>query len=395
MHILIAALHRPSKPTGVCRHAANLAQCLAESNQVTQVTLVVGAWQKASFESSFNLQSQKINLVSIDIKNSSLTRNTWFLFGLPKLAKSLHPDIVHMSFPLPFFRSLFPCPVVTTIHDLYPYECPKNFGFPQVLFNQLFLKQCLYNSDGLSCVSKSTLESLRFYFPNLEQSKKTTVIYNYVDFSQVETKEPHGIDINNDTSFILSVAQHRKNKNLDLLIKSYYSLLECRQLKDSTKLIIVGAPGPETENLYNQIKTLSLQEKVLIMSAIDDGELRWLYQNCEVFVIPSSTEGFCLPLAEALYLSCKVVCSDIPIFREIGSSDCTYFNLLQEPVENLSQAIVHCLEQPRPQQSSASSRFYKSNVADQYLKFYSNFVNNLTAKYELSASRSKKEKSIY
>lgn len=28
MHILIAALHRPTDPTGVCRFAANLARCL-------------------------------------------------------------------------------------------------------------------------------------------------------------------------------------------------------------------------------------------------------------------------------------------------------------------------------------------------------------------------------
>ncbi|GAX44200.1 group 1 glycosyl transferase [Tolypothrix sp. NIES-4075] len=390
MHILICALHRPSKPTGVCRHAANLAQCLAESNQITQVTLVVGAWQKAYFESSFNLQSQKINLVSIDIKNSSLSRNIWFLFGLPNLAKSLHPDIVHMSFPLPFYRSFFSCPVVATIHDLYPYECPENFGFPQVLFNQIFLKQCLYNSDGLSCVSKSTLESLKFYFPKIEQNKKTTVIYNYVDFSNVETKFPQKININDSTSFILSVAQHRKNKNLDLLINSYYLLWKNGKIKDSTKLIIVGAPGHETNNILTQIKTLSLQQHVLIVSAIDDGELRWLYQNCELFVIPSSTEGFCLPLAEALYLSCKVVCSDIPIFKEIGSSDCTYFNLQNEPVENLSQAIFQCLEQPLAQESSVSSCLSKSNVAKRYLKFYSNFINNLKVKHELSANKAKK-----
>ena len=45
MHILIAALHRPTKPTGVCRHAVNLAQCLADTDEVDKVTLVIGAWQ--------------------------------------------------------------------------------------------------------------------------------------------------------------------------------------------------------------------------------------------------------------------------------------------------------------------------------------------------------------
>ena len=36
MHVLIAALHRPVKPTGVCRHAANLARCLAAKPDVSK-----------------------------------------------------------------------------------------------------------------------------------------------------------------------------------------------------------------------------------------------------------------------------------------------------------------------------------------------------------------------
>ncbi|QDL09330.1 glycosyltransferase family 1 protein [Brasilonema octagenarum UFV-E1] len=374
MHILIAALHRPTKPTGVCRHAVNLAQCLVDTDQVTKVTLVVGAWQKDYFEKTFNLSSQKINLLSVDIKNSSVSRNLWFLFGLPKLAKQLHSNIVHLSFPLPFLRSLFPCPVVTTIHDLYPYEYPENFGYPNVIFNQLFLKQCINNSDGLSCVSKQTLEFLKIYFPHIEQRKKTTVVYNYVDFSQIKPRVPKNIESSINTPFLLAVAQHRKNKNLDILIQTYSLLLKNNQLKDSTKLILVGSSGPETENICHQIRTLSLEERVLMLSSIDDDELCWLYQNCELLVVPSSTEGFCLPLAEALYLSCKVVCSDIPIFREIGSSNCTYFELQNDSVENLSQAIIQCLAQPDSDYKYPDYSFSKSNAAYQYINFYSTLI---------------------
>jgi glycosyltransferase involved in cell wall biosynthesis len=371
MHILISALHRPSKPTGVCRHAVNLAQCLADTDQVTKVTLVVGAWQKDYFEKSFTLDSKKIKLFSVDIKNNSVSRNIWFLFNLPKLAKQLHCDIVHLSFPLPFVRALFPCPVVSTIHDLYPYECPENFGYPNVIFNQLFLKQCINNSDGLSCVSKRTLEYLKNYFPGIEQRKKTTVVYNYVDFSHLEPRIPNAIEISINAPFLLSVAQHRKNKNLDILIQAYSLLLKNNQLKGSTKLILVGSSGPETENICQQIRALSLQDRVLMLSSIDDDELCWLYQNSELLVVPSSSEGFCLPLAEALYLSCKVVCSDIPIFREIGSSNCTYFELQGDRVQNLSQAIICSLAQPHDDNIYPDSRFSKEKIAHQYLIFYS------------------------
>lgn len=253
MHVLIVALHRPSKPTGVCRHAANLAQCLADTDEVTQVTLIVGAWQKDYFETFFN--SPKIKLIGIDIKNSSVVRNLWFLFGLPKLANRLHADLVYMSFPLPFLRLLFSSPIVSTIHDLYPYESPEVFGYPNVIFNRLFLQQSITNSDGLVCVSQSTFNSLKTYFPNINLRKPATVIYNYVDFSGVTPQQPKKIDINEGEPFLLCVSQHRKNKNIDLLIKAFYLLKQNRFLKDADKLVIVGSTGPETESFCNQISS--------------------------------------------------------------------------------------------------------------------------------------------
>jgi len=376
MHVLIPVLHRPLKPTGVCRHAANLAQCLASTPDVSHVTLIIGYWQKDYFETVFNLNNQKIRIVTVDIKNSSVSRNIWYLFGLPKLANSLSPDIVHLSFPFPFIRSKFSCPVVATVHDLYPYECPENFGFPQVIFNQLFLKQCLKNGDGFACVSKMTLEKLKFYFPKLKQHIKIEVIYNYVDFSNIASQIPKILNSHRNTRFpfLITVAQHRQNKNLDLLIQAFAEILQSGDLKPATKLIIVGSSGPETENLKKQISTLGLQNKVLLLSSLEDGELRWLYENCEMFIIPSSTEGFCFPLVEALYLGCKAICSDIPIFREVGFSECTYFKLEGNAVANLSKAMIQVLEQPRPQSTAARNCFSKSQAGIQYLQLYSSLI---------------------
>ncbi|WP_071189892.1 glycosyltransferase family 1 protein [Trichormus sp. NMC-1] len=368
MHILIAALHRPAKPTGICRYAANLAQCLADTQEVSKVTLIVGAWQKNYFELLFH--SPKIQLISVDIKNSSLARNIWFLFGLPKLVKRLSPDIIHMSFPFPFLRSLFSSPVFSTIHDLYPYEKPEVFGYPNVLFNRVFLNQCIKNSDGLTCVSKSTLNSLNSYFPHLQSCKNLTVIYNYVNFSHITPTPPIGLDIGNNDAFLLCVAQHRKNKNIDLLIQTFSFLKKHGYLQDATKLIIVGNTGPETESLFNLIHNLSLQNQVLLIHALKDNELCWLYQKCELFIAASSQEGFCLPLAEALYFSCQVVCSDIPIFREIAGSSCCYFYLQDDAINNLSQAIICALEQPL-NKTTDNFRFSQLEVAHQYLKLYS------------------------
>ena len=146
------------------------------------------------------------------------------------------------------------------------------------------------------------------------------------------------------------------------------------RLDKSTKLIIVGSPGPETASLIELIQKLSLEDSVLMLSAINDDELCWLYQNSKLFVIPSSLEGFCIPLVEALYFSCKVVCSDIPIFREVGSSSCTYFDLTGDAGKNLAQSITQALESPSLSKTDLNLRFSKAAVATQVLQFYSELV---------------------
>ena len=373
MHILIAALHRPTKPTGICRHAANLSRCLADLSEVTQVTLVTGAWQHRYFETAFGLLSPKIQIVAVDIQNRSINRNVWFLFGLPALVHQLSPDIVHLAFPLPFLRSRMPCSVVSTVHDLYPYECPENFGCIQSIFNRLFLKQCIHQSDGLACVSKETLKRLKFFFPTIQTQKHLEVIYNYVDFSNIVAKAPLIFDNEQKIPFFLSVAQHRKNKNLDLIIQAYSHLLQGQHLKQSTHLVLVGSSGPETESIKTLINTLDLSKHVHLLASLSDEELYWLYQNCEVYLTASSNEGFCLPLAEALSLSCKVVCSDVPILREISSSQCFYFDLSGDAVANLSEMILLAMRQTLQPLVHEDSIFSKSAIAKQYLNFYTRF----------------------
>ena len=371
MHVLIPALHRPVKPTGVCRHAANLALCLAEVDRVSRITVLIGEWQRDYFMRSFDFESAKIQVVSVDIENSSLSRNRWFLLGLPKLVGQLQPDVVHMSFPLPFVRQWLQAPVVvSTIHDLYPYECPENFGYPQVWFNQAFLRQCVNHSDGLACVSKGTLKALVDYFPKARHTRRTAAIYNVVDFAGIASKFPRQLGSDSFGPFLMAVAQHRKNKNLDLLVRAYGTLLNTDRLRPNTRLLLVGSAGPETERLTDLIKTLKLSSRIMFLSGLEDGELRWLYEQASLFVIPSSTEGFCLPLVEALTLSCPSVCSDIPIFREVGSSQCRYFQLGQRALHNLTEAIASELSQTSGSKSSIDSRFSRKEISRQLLDFY-------------------------
>ena len=173
-----------------------------------------------------------------------------------------------------------------------------------------------------------------------------------------------------NTPFLLAVAQHRKNKNLDLLVQTYDFLVRNEQINSKTKLVIVGSEGPETKKLVQLVNNLSLEKSVIFTSSLSDPELCWLYQNCELFVCPSTSEGFCLPLVEALYFSCKIVCSDIPILREVGDSNCTYFSLAGETIKNLSTAIINAYSQDIIKSRMNNFRFGKATVVEKYIEFY-------------------------
>src|SRR5246127_1699685 len=99
MNLLITAVSSATGPSGICRHAYNLALCAAGRGEVLQITLALGKWQELYFRNSFNLNAIRANIVSVDIPNEAFARNIWYLRELPKLADKVAADIVHLSFP--------------------------------------------------------------------------------------------------------------------------------------------------------------------------------------------------------------------------------------------------------------------------------------------------------
>jgi O-antigen biosynthesis alpha-1,3-rhamnosyltransferase len=57
---------------------------------------------------------------------------------------------------------------------------------------------------------------------------------------------------------------------------------------------------------------------------VDDAPLLALYRGARFLVFPSLYEGFGLPLLEAMAVGCPVVCSDLPVFREVAGAAAEY-----------------------------------------------------------------------
>jgi glycosyltransferase involved in cell wall biosynthesis len=171
--------------------------------------------------------------------------------------------------------------------------------------------------------------------------------------------------------FFLMVAQHRANKNILLALKVFEELLQRKLIDQRTSLLLIGNDGPETAAIHSFIEKRSLQASVRLVSGVTDGELRWLYENCEVLMVPSSMEGFGLPLAEGLFCGSRIVCSDIPTFREIGGDACHYFDLHADSDSSaMVEAVCKALSGPA-KRARGLERFVPNNIASEYAAIYS------------------------
>ena len=372
MKILIAAASFATSVSGLQRHAFNVARCLLLESEISEVHIVVAPWQLGLIEQAGIHKSDRLFIQVANVGRSSLNRNVWYYRDLPKIAAQFQVDAVHLSYPMPINKRAFHCPTVVSLHDLYPYEIPSNFGFPKCLFNRVVLQQCLRNADAIACVSNSTYLQLRNYVP-ASVWRKSMRIYNCVEpgfCASAESPIPGW----SGEHLLLCIAQHRRNKNIPLLIRAFEMLQKSRQIESDTKLVIIGMRGPETPAIEKLINSAGLADSVYLLEGLREPELQWCYSNCAALVAPSIIEGFGLPVAEGLLAGSRVVCSDIPAHREIGKGWCRYVSLGQDgQVVALSHAISSALMEQRPAPASFP-HFSGPVLAKEYLALYRRLI---------------------
>jgi glycosyltransferase involved in cell wall biosynthesis len=371
--ILIAAASYASNISGIQRHACNVVRCLLQRQEVSFVHLVIAPWQRKLVEAAGIQPDPRLATHIAEMNPSSLSRNLWHYRKLPELAARLEVDLVHLTYPVPVHAAAFTCPTVVTLHDMYPYEIPMNFGFPKSIFNRLILNQCLRNVDAVACVSDVTRLRLEKY-STAAVSRKGIRIYNCVE-AQPACAMESPIPNWQCEPFLLCVAQHRRNKNISLLIRCFDRLLRSGKVSSNMRLVVVGIAAQETRNIHSLVSALGLGGSVCFLEGLSEPELQWCYTRCEAVVAPSLTEGFGLPVAEGLLAGSRIVCSDIPAHREVGNGQCRFVALGRDAERTLAEAIVEALKGPR-RQPAVLPEFSAPILAEQYINLYRRLITS-------------------
>lgn len=372
MRVIVTAVAAPSGISGVQRHALNLLRCLLHLPEIQSVRLIVAPWQCEMVRNAGMMQDPRLCVEIATTARGSLARNLWHYRELPKLVHRERPSLVHLSYPVPVNASTLRCPTVLTLHDLYPFEIPANFGYPKALLNQMILKQSLRAVSAIACVSEATRAKLQSLFPTA--AAKAIIVSNCVELAAGCSLHPPFPGLNHEP-FLLCVAQHRRNKNIAVAIRAFGLLLRSGTLPGNSRLVILGMEGPETARLRQLTTELGLAAGVLFLRDLTDAEVLWCYSRCEALLAPSLCEGFGLPVAEARLAGTRVVCSDISSLREIGGDTSGYVSLQGQVDLRFALAIENALKRPAavpvplPQYSAAT-------LASHYAALYGEVVGS-------------------
>ena len=261
--------------------------------------------------------------------------------------------------PLPSCHST---KTIFTIHDLR-YLQPDMDRINRTLFRQA-LTAAIKNSDIVVTVSESMRQELQPFC----RETPIRVIPNALDhkaFHSSPTKfelEAFRRKFSLPDTFILSVGHFEARKNYARLVEALGCLRDaCR----SYHLLIVGNESGKKRELQAQIASLGLTDRVTLASGLSDREVRCAYELCQLFVFPSTYEGFGIPILEAMDAGRPIVLSDIPVFREIMQQHDAFFSPLS-PFE--IARVIDSLLSDRERQISLVSNGYDRLKSYDYSK---------------------------
>ena len=120
--------------------------------------------------------------------------------------------------------------------------------------------------------------------------------------------------------YVLFVGDRLRYKNFRIVIEALASSGWPR----GTTLRVTGRPFSDWEQLL--LERLGVARRVSHAGHVPDQQLSGLYTGAAAMVFPSLAEGFGLPLIESQRRGCPVICSDIPVFRELAGPSVVYFD---------------------------------------------------------------------
>jgi glycosyltransferase involved in cell wall biosynthesis len=252
---------------------------------------------------------------------------------------------------------------ILTIHDLNFLEEKK--GRPGKIRHILQkIQRRINNADHLIAISAFTANLVKAHLDI--QDKEISVVYNGCNITDhIPTTKP-SISPTGDFIFTIGTVMAKKNFHvLPVLLKD----------NDLTLVIAGMISDPDYKQLIEkEAKSHGVSERVMFTGPVSETDKQWYYSNCTAFVFPSLTEGFGLPVIEAMYFSKPVILSKLTALPEIGGDIAYYFDDFDPDKmrEGFQQAMDHFYSHPewKGLSKDRAALFSWKESARQHLEIY-------------------------
>lgn len=269
------------------------------------------------------------------------------------LARRLRPDLVHTT----LFEAdvagrigarLARVPVVSSIvNDMYG---PEHLADPAVGAGRLRLAQFADAATSrlvtrFHAISQTVAEVMA---PRLRiNPSRIDVVYRGRDpvalgeRTTVRRRQARlDLGVADDSPLLLAVGRQEEQKGFDVLLSAMPRLLAH---EPSVRLLVAGKPGRESARLERLIQSLGIADSVTMLGHRTD--VADLLAAADVFVFPSRREGLGGAVIEAMGMATPIVCTDLPVLREVTSASQGPAALLvpAEDPSSLADAVLSLL----------------------------------------------------
>lgn len=292
---------RTSYPDGISRYSSGL---LAALHKIHPVTAIIH-------------DKKQLEVIPADIdfiithKPSSLRE-----FFMARTLNHYQPDVVFSPMQLMggWGRNYL---LILTIHDLIYYEHktpPTNLPAVQRLvwwlYHQTYWPQrwLLSQADVVATVSHATKQLIR----RRRLTRRPVRVIANAPFSA--RPKPSG-DPNKHTKDLVFMGSFMPYKNVETLSQALHFLPEYR----------LHCLSPIKPQRQQELTELAPPSQIIFHDGVSDDEYARLLGSAHALVTASKCEGFGLPVIEAMSLGVPVICSDLPIFREVAGKCALFF----------------------------------------------------------------------
>jgi glycosyltransferase involved in cell wall biosynthesis len=220
-------------------------------------------------------------------------------------------DLVHAPTPLAPPRRKRP--LVVTVHDAVPWTHPETLTARGVSWHRSAVERAARTADLLVVPTQAVADELAQHVPITPDRLRVVGHGVSADLTPPEDAEERAVRLQLPARYLLTVATLEPRKGLGVLLAALAD-----PAAPDLPLLVAGQPGWGGLDPVAEARRVGLGDRVRVLGRVEDADLAVLLDRATAVVVPSRSEGFGLPLLEAMAAGTPVVASPVPALVEVA-----------------------------------------------------------------------------